>query len=102
MLRSENNNMSVDQQFNTINDKLQQLLKQQARVRRENEQLRAELEANKSRQAETQQRIEELQQQVAILKLAAGEMNEKDKRDFEKKINQYIREIDKCIAYLGQ
>lgn len=94
--------MSVDQQFNIINDKLQQLLKQQARVRRENEQLRAELEANKNKQAEAQQRIEELQQQVAILKLAAGEMNEKDKRDFEKKINQYIREIDKCIAYLGQ
>lgn len=94
--------MSVDQQFNIINDKLQQLLKQQARVRRENEQLRAELEANKNKQAEAQQKIEELQQQVAILKLAAGEMNEKDKRDFEKKINQYIREIDKCIAYLGQ
>ena len=94
--------MSVDQQFNIINDKLQQLLKQQARVRRENEQLRAELEANKNKQAEAQQSIDELQQQVAILKLAAGEMNEKDKRDFEKKINQYIREIDKCIAYLGQ
>jgi hypothetical protein len=29
-------------------------------------------------------------------------MNEKDKREFERKINQYIKEIDKCIAFLGQ
>jgi hypothetical protein len=48
------------------------------------------------------QRIDELQQQVAILKMAAGEMSEKDKKDFERKINQYIKEIDKCISYLSQ
>jgi hypothetical protein len=39
---------------------------------------------------------------VAILKVATGEMNEADKREFEKKINQYIREIDRCIAFLSQ
>ena len=26
----------------------------------------------------------------------------KDKKEFEKKINQYIREIDKCISFLSQ
>jgi hypothetical protein len=29
-------------------------------------------------------------------------MSQKDKKDFERKINQYIKEIDKCIAFLGQ
>lgn len=94
--------MTVDQQFNTINDKLQQLLKQQARLKKENERLRTELEVCKEKEEVYQQKIDELAQQIGILKLGAGDMNEKDKKEFEKKINQYIREIDKCIAFLGQ
>ena len=46
--------------------------------------------------------MEELQQQVAVLKLAAGEMSDKDKKTFERKLNQYIKEIDKAIAYLSE
>ena len=94
--------MTLDQQFNIINEKLQQLLKQQARLKKENEQLKLTLEQQKTDQAKTQTRFDELAQQVSILKLAAGEMDEKDKKDFEKKINKYIKEIDKCIAYLGE
>jgi len=94
--------MPIDQQFNTINDKLQQLLKQQARLRKENERLRTELEVYKEKEDVYHQKIEELAQQISILKLGAGDMNEKDKKEFEKKINHYIREIDKCIAFLGQ
>lgn len=94
--------MPIDQQFNTINDKLQQLLKQQARLRKENERLRTELEVYKEKEDVYHQKIEDLAQQIGILKLGAGDMNEKDKKEFEKKINHYIREIDKCIAFLGQ
>lgn len=94
--------MTVDQQFNTINDKLQQLLKQQLRLKKENERLRTELEVCKEKEDVYQQKIDELAQQISIIKLGTGEMNEKDKKEFERKINQYIREIDKCIAFLGQ
>jgi chromosome segregation ATPase len=92
----------VDQQFNIINDKLQQLLKQQVRLKKDNERLREELQKCKETENNYQQKIDELSQQMSILKLAGGDMNEKDKREFERKINQYIREIDKCIAFLGQ
>ena len=94
--------MAVDQQFNIINEKLQQLLKQQNRLKKENERLRLELEGYKDKEATYQQKVDELSQQISILKLAGGDMNEKDKREFERKINQYIKEIDKCIAFLGQ
>lgn len=93
--------MSVDQQFNIINDKLQQLLKQHLRLKKENERLRQELEAQQKNTDAAQQTIEGLHEQIAILKLSAGEMNEKDKKEFERKLNQYIREIDKCIAFLS-
>ena len=94
--------MSLDSQFNIVNEKLQQLLKQQARLKKDNERLHTELELSRSKEAAHQQKIEELNQQIHIVKLAAGDMSEKDKKDFERKINQYIKEIDKCIAFLGQ
>ena len=94
--------MSLDQQFNIISEKLQQLLKQQARLKKENERLRLELEACKEKENSFRQKIDELAQQNSILKLAGGDMNEKDKKEFERKINSYIKEIDKCIAFLGQ
>jgi chromosome segregation ATPase len=94
--------MPVDQQFNTINDKLQQLLKQYNRLQKENERWKKELHQAKNTETFTQQKMEELQQQISILKVASGELNEKDKKEFEKKINQYLREIDKCISFLSE
>ena len=94
--------MTVDQQFTTLNEKLQQLLKQYARLQKENDRLKDELQQSKSRETETLDKVDELQQQIGILKLASGEMNERDKKEFEKKINGYIREIDKCISFLSQ
>ena len=94
--------MTVDQQFNSLHDKLQQLLKQYGRLQKENERLREELQSAKKKETETQNRIDEFQQQVSILKISSGEMNEQDKKEFEKKINQYIREVDRCISFLSQ
>jgi hypothetical protein len=94
--------MSIDQQFNTINEKLQQVVKQFARVQKENERLKDELQEHKKKEDQSQQAIEELQQQITILKMASGDLTDKDKRSFEKKINQYIKEIDKTISYLSQ
>ncbi|HEY0059576.1 MAG TPA: hypothetical protein VGB56_10585 [Flavisolibacter sp.] len=94
--------MTLDQQFNLLNEKLLLLLKQHGRLKKENEHLREELGKVKEDAASAQGRIDELTQQVAILKLSLGEMTEKEKKAFELKINRYVKEIDKCIAFLGQ
>lgn len=94
--------MTVDQQFTALYEKLQQLLQQQARLQRENKKLREELEGAKKREALILGRAEELQQQIGVLKFAAGEMPEKEKKAFERKLNQYIKEIDRAIAYLSE
>jgi len=94
--------MTVDQQFTTLNEKLQQLLKQYSRLQKENERLKEELVQSRKRENETLSRVDELQQQNGILKLTTGDMNDRDKKAFEKKVNQYLREIDKCISFLSQ
>ena len=93
---------SVDQQFNTLNDKLQQLLKQYGRLQKENEKLKEELQAARTRELTMVHKVDELQQQVSIMKISSGEMDEKEKKEFERKINHYIREVDKCISFLSQ
>ena len=94
--------MSVDQQFTTLYEKLQTLLRQYHRLEREADKLREEVEEWKSKEAAALSKADELQQQMAILKMTAGAMNDKDKKVFERKLNQYIKEIDKTIAYLSQ
>jgi hypothetical protein len=94
--------MTVDQQFTTLNEKLQQLLRQYSRVQKENERLKEELLQSRKRESETLIRVDELQQQNGILKLTTGDMTTRDKKEFEKKVNQYLREIDKCISFLSQ
>jgi len=94
--------MTVDQQFTSLYEKMQQLLQRHNRLQRENEKLKEELDQSKKREITTRDKVEELQQQVSVLKLAAGEMSDKDKKTFERKLNQYIKEIDKAIAYLSE
>ena len=73
---------SVDQQFNTLNDKLQQLLKQYNRLQKENERLREELLLVRNREAEMARQVEELQQHISIMKISSGDMSDKDKKEF--------------------
>ena len=94
--------MTVDQQFTILNEKLQLLLKQYGRLQKENERLKEELLQSSNKEMETNQKMEHLQEHMSILKLDSGDMNESDKKEFEKKINQYVREIDKCISFLSQ
>ena len=85
-----------------VNNKLQQLLKQYQFLQKENERKNREIAALNEANQNKSKRVEELQQQVMILKSAAGEMNPADKKEFEKHINQYLKEIDKCIGLLSE
>jgi len=93
---------AIDKQFNTLNDKLQQLLKHLGQLQRENAQLRTELQQARAAETAALAQVDELKQQASILKFAAMEMTEPDKKEFERTISRYIRQIDKCIAYLSQ
>lgn len=90
----------MEQQLKRIQEKLQLILKQYASLQKENSRLKSELEEAHHKVRAQQQMAEELKQQVVILKAGTGDMNEHEKKDFEKRINAYIKEIDRCIALL--
>lgn len=93
---------NTEQHLKRIQDKLQLLLKQHVAVQKENSKLKEELDTVNHKTTTQQKNVEELKQQVGILKLNAVEMSEADKKEFEKRINIYVKEIDRCIALLGQ
>ncbi len=92
----------ISEHISLVNQKLQQLLKQYLQLQKENSRLQKQLEVARTSQLQDHETINQLQQQVAILKVAAGLMNEADKKAFDKQINQYIKEIDKCMAMLSE
>ena len=95
--------MSVlENHIKRINDKLQQLLKNHQLLQKDNERQSKLITALQQEKEKDAQQIITLKEQVNILKAAAGKMNEADKKAFEKNINQYIREIDKCISLLSE
>lgn len=92
----------LEKNIKRVNDKLQHLLKNHQLLQKDNKrqnELIKELQAAKEK--DTQQ-INILHEKIGILKAAAGKMNEKDKKAFEKNINQYIKEVDKCIGMLSE
>lgn len=89
-------------QLKRIHTKLQQLLKQHTALQKENSQLKEELYSVKKQVAAQDENTESLKQQVTVLKYSNGDMSEVDKKEFEKKINLYVKEIDRCIVMLSQ
>jgi len=92
----------LDLHIKSIQEKLQRLLKQYSELEKENAQLKRELEKSTKQEFQHQQTIDILKQQVEVLKISSGTWDENDKKEFEKRINHYIKEIDKCIALLSE
>lgn len=92
---------AVDLQLKNIQSKLQTLLKSHSLLQKENEKLSKENSLLKSKEAKLSGETEVLQQQVYILKSSATKMEGKEKAEFEKRINRYLRTIDKCITLLN-
>jgi len=92
----------LDQQLKRMNEKLQQLLKQYHSLQKENERLKQEFQQMTSRYDAVSVESEKWQQQTEILKLSKEQMNDEEKKAFEKRLGQYVKEIDRCIALLNE
>ena len=92
----------VAAQIQRIQDKLQQLLRQRDLLLKENGKLKEDLRKAQESQAGDNKRLELLRQQVEVLRVTNTAMSEGEKRELEKRLGQYIREIDRCIAMLEE
>lgn len=93
--------MGTDQ-IKRVTEKLSLLLKKHDSLQKENDRLRAELVPAKEREIAFMEQIASLEQKVLVLKTSNGEMNETDKKELDKKLHGYLKEIDRCISMLSE
>ncbi len=93
----------MTQQLENIEQKVRQLVEamtalrqQNAVLSKENNKLKADLEAQQERTGELTERLTNSQQALAGQRGDDSESNQK----LRKQIDQYINEIDKCIEWL--
>jgi hypothetical protein len=68
---------------------------------RENQKLRIEQEVQLETQKKLKAKIDELELQVGLLQSTETSVSKSSRTALEKKINAYVKEIDRCIAVLG-
>ena len=91
----------LDLQIRNIQDKLQQLLKQHQLLQKENGKLKKDLEKAQSLSNEKEASLQTLKQQVDVLKLGSGNLDAAEKTALGKRIDTYLKEIDRCLALLN-
>jgi chromosome segregation ATPase len=92
----------IEQQITRIGQKLQQLVKRCNELQQENDLLRQQLDTSEQRNRDAATQITELQHNILTLRSSLGQLSEEEKKLFEKRINGYIREIEKAITLLGE
>lgn len=93
---------TTEEHLKMISDKLQLLVKKVAVMKKENISLTTALDQTKLREKELLERCSILETEASILKASAGKMDDKEKVSFEKQINQYIKDLEKCKTMLNK
>jgi hypothetical protein len=91
-----------EQQLKQIYEKLQLLLKQYNSLQKENGKLKEEIQEFKSHHTNHKEELDHLRQRTQILQSSKSEMSSEEKKAFEKRLNNYVKEIDRCIALLNE
>ena len=92
--------LNADEQIKRIEDKIQLLLKEYQqlqkellRLQKDNLQLREALELKTKKSNDQAQTID-------VLKIQSFTQNDTSKKELEKRINNYLKEIEKCLNLL--
>ena len=100
--------MEIEQYIQSIEDKLQQLIKKLQQSQADNTMLREQLLGHQEELRRQEATIASLDERLKLAKIATvtqgnGLSEEEDafRKEVRGKINDYIREIDRCIALLN-
>lgn len=92
--------MNINEQLEQLYKKLQQIMQQHAQLQKENKQLHQKLAHTQYQNETLITQILTVQQKLDAARIINNQLAESDKKDIEKRINQYIKDIDKCIGAL--
>jgi len=91
----------VNQKLNSLIGHIQELLERHLDLIEENKTLKVHKRKLEEELDQRKRQLGELDHQLKVLKLAQGSDLSDDKAELKRKINEYIREIDKVLAMLN-
>lgn len=92
---------TAQEHINNIQQKLSSLIEKYHALMKENERLKKSLHASTGELNAVKETNDQLTLQLNMLKAGESEVSKESRNALEKKINEYVKEIDKCIAQLG-
>jgi predicted transcriptional regulator len=93
---------AIETHIARIQSKLNELLKKYTALQKLSAQQQTTIHTLTEEKELADKKIKSLEEQHYILKSAAGQLNNADKKAFEQTINKYIKEIDHCITLLSE
>ena len=101
--------MALEQNIQRVEEKMHLLLKKLQQVQAENVLLKEQLQSQQQETAQQQQTITSLEEKLRLLRIASvtqgkpstPEDDNAFKKEMRNRINDYIKEIDRCIALLN-
>jgi len=95
--------MDYNEKLTQINKKVQQLAAAHGQLKDDHKRLKGENDELLKLLKEQGQQLDEMEGKMTVLKLAKqlGEAPDAERNELKKKINEYIKEIDKCVALLN-
>lgn len=91
----------VNQKLNSLIGHIQELLERHLDLIEENKTLKVRNRILEEELDQRKRQLGALDHQLKVLKLAQGSDVSDDKAELKRKINEYIREIDKVLAMLN-
>lgn len=92
---------TAQEHINNIQQKLSSLIEKYHALMKENERLKKSLHESTGELNAVKETNDQLTLQLNMLKAGESEASKESRNALEKKINEYVKEIDKCIAQLG-
>ncbi len=93
--------MPTDSQIAIIEEKLQALLLRYKRLQKENANLKAELHDASTKLAISLKENENLHQKLDVSNIGVSEWTTQEKQNLQKRIDGYLKEIEKCMELLN-
>ena len=95
--------LSLFQRLTNVEDHLKKLVDVHAQVKEENSALKTRNQELKEEVNHLNTRLSDFQNQDKITKIVSNTTVEKEEStELKHKLNEYIKEIDKCIAHLSE
>ncbi len=90
----------INANISQLQEKLQLLIKEYKQAQKENNRLLKDIATLKTENEAKATQLNQLEQKIAAVQLTSGNWNDTEKAGLQKKIDAYLKEIDKCLALL--